>query len=246
MEREVINNAFYDDLGAKWYESYDHPIALLRAENKARIPWVAKKISQHFADKQCSIIDVGCGGGFLSNALAQHGHQVTGIDLSEESLEVARQRDVTNSVFYCPGDGYALPFAKEQFDVVCAMDFLEHIEDPLKAIEQAAHVLKPGGLFFFHTFNRNLLSYLIAIKGVEWFVPNTPKNMHLYKLFIKPQELNSYLQQHRFEVSEICGLMPELNKAFLRLIFTRRLTNGFSFKVGNSLYCGYMGFATKC
>ena len=78
MEREVVNNAFYDDLGRKWYEAYDHPIALLRAENNARAPWVAKKIADHFDKNRCSVLDIGCGGGFLSNTLAQHGHQVTG------------------------------------------------------------------------------------------------------------------------------------------------------------------------
>ncbi len=245
MEAEVVNNTFYNELGQKWYEDYNHPIALLRAENQTRVPWVAKEIKRHFKHASCSVIDVGCGGGFLSNALAQYGHQVTGIDLSEESLEVARANDVTRSVFYCKANGYALPFADQNFDVVCAMDFLEHIDEPQRAIEQAARVLKPGGLFFFHTFNRNWLSYLIALKGVELFVPNTPKNMHLYKNFIKPSELKSFMENVSLNVKEMHGLMPSLNKAFFRLLYARQITHDFTFKIRKSLKCGYMGFALK-
>lgn len=245
MEREIVNNAFYDDLEGGWYEAYDHPIALLRAENKTRVPWVAKKIAHYFSDKTCSIIDVGCGAGFLSNALAQHGHHVTGIDLSEGSLNVARERDVTHSAFYCHADACALPFSPNQFDVVCAMDLLEHVENPAKVIEESSRILKPGGLFFFHTFNRNWFSWLIALKGVEWFVPNTPRNIHLYRLFIKPQEMERYLVSHSLHVSEIFGLMPTLNRAFLKLLIQKKITPEFSFKMIPSTKCGYMGYAIK-
>lgn len=240
-----INNTFYDELEEGWYEANDHPIALLRAENKARIPWVTQNIAHYFEERQCKVADIGCGAGFLSNALAQHGHYVTGIDLSEKSLDVARKRDVTGTVFYCQGSGYALPFTEEQFDVVCAMDFLEHVEDPVKVIQQVAKVLKPNGLFFFHTFNRNWFSYLFAIKGVDWFAPNAPKNMHLYKLFIKPEELKGYLNNVNMEVKEYCGLMPKPNWGFLRFLLNRKISEDFRFTIVKSLSCGYMGYAIK-
>jgi 2-polyprenyl-6-hydroxyphenyl methylase/3-demethylubiquinone-9 3-methyltransferase len=245
MEREVVNNAFYDDLGKQWYEAYNHPIALLRAENKARAPWVIKKIAEHFSQNRCSLLDIGCGGGFLSNTLAQHGHQVTGIDISEESLHIAREMDSTRTVNYCKADGYKLPFSSEQFEIVCAMDLLEHVEEPTRVIAEASRVLKPGGIFFFHTFNRNWFSWLIALKGVEWFVPNTPENMHLYRLFIKPREMTHYLKQNNLKVSEILGLMPAMDKGFFQLILQRRISTHFSFKIISSLKCGYMGHAIK-
>lgn len=245
MERKIVNNNFYNDLGEKWYQSFDHPVALLRAENNARIPWIQERISQHFPDKSCSLLDIGCGGGFLTNALAEKGHQIFGIDLSEKSLGIAQQEDQTKTVCYRKANAYALPFKKEHFNVVCAMDLLEHVEKPAKVIAQAARVLKPGGLFFFHTFNRNWLSWLFALKGVEWFIPNTPRHMHLYRLFIKPKELIVHLNQNAFSLSEISGLMPKIDKEFFKSILTRKISPSFSFKAVPSIKCGYMGYAIK-
>jgi 2-polyprenyl-6-hydroxyphenyl methylase / 3-demethylubiquinone-9 3-methyltransferase len=218
--------------------------AFLRAENRARAPWVAKKIAHHFAHKQCSVVDVGCGAGFLSNALAQYGHHVTGIDLSEESLNVAREKDVTHTVYYCNANGYALPFSPLQFEVICAMDLLEHVEEPGKMIAEASRVLKPGGLFFFHTINRNWFSWLFALKGVEWFVPNTSPD-RLYRRFIKPKEMSKYLEQNLLKISEIFGLTPTLDKEFFKLVLNKIISNHFSFKIVPSLKCGYMGYAVK-
>jgi len=245
MERKVVNNDFYDDLGEKWYQAYDHPIALLRAENQARAPWVAKKIADHFINKNCAVIDIGCGGGFLSNTLAYQGHQVTGIDLSEESLNVARKHDTTCTVCYQNANAYSLPFSSSKFEIACAMDILEHVEEPIKVIAEASRVLKPGGLFFFHTFNRNWLSWLFALKGIEWFVQNAPSNIHLYRLFIKPSEICHYLEKSCLNVSEILGLMPAMNKAFFKFLLLRRISPQFSFKIISSIKCGYMGYAIK-
>lgn len=245
MGREVINNGFYDDLGAQWYEADNHPIALLRAENRARAPWVADKLVNHFACRRCSVLDIGCGAGFLSNALAQKGYRLTGIDLSRESLEVAQAYDRTRSVLYQPGDACSLPLEDSQFEAVCAMDLLEHVEDPYRVIAEAARVLKPGGLFFFHTFNRTWLSWLFAIKSLEWFIPNTPRNIHLYRLFIKPSELTAYLDRSGLKVTEVHGLMPRIDTAFFKLLLRRGVPPQFSFKTISSLSCGYVGFATK-
>ncbi|NGX62147.1 MAG: Ubiquinone biosynthesis O-methyltransferase [Chlamydiae bacterium] len=244
MEREVVNNAFYDDLAEKWYEGINHPIALLRAENRARTPWIAGQISRTFPNPT-HLLDIGCGGGLLTNVLAQRGHQVTGIDLSEESLAIAKHRDETNSVLYQKGDATALTFPDCSFEVVTSLDLLEHVEEPEKVVAEAARVLKPGGLFFFHTFNRNWLSYLIALKGVEWFVPQTPKNMHLYRLFLKPHELKTFCSKNNLNPQTIVGLVPVKNRAFWRLLFKREVDDDFAFKITSSLSCGYLGFAQK-
>lgn len=240
-----INNAFYDDLQDMWNDSHDHPIALLRAENALRNPWIAKVIEEKFG-KACSVLDVGCGGGFLTNYLAKKGHHVSGIDLSEKSLTIAKKGDSTKSVQYKLASAYELPFADESFDVVCAMDLLEHVEKPELVIKEASRVLKKGGLFFFHTFNRNLLSYLVVIKGVEWCFSNTPSNMHVYPLFIKPNELSAMCSRNQMNVEALIGLNPDYKRSsFWKMVFKRKVDSKFRFVFTPSLKTSYSGFAQK-
>ena len=248
MERKnkpIINNEVYDSLGKRWYTAEDDPVALLRAEVKLKNPWVIERIKAAFNTKSISLLDIGCGAGFLTNALALRGYVVTGIDLSRESLAVARQFDNTNSVNYDYGNAYELPYNDSHFDAVCCMDFLEHVEKPDRVIAEASRVLRSGGLFFFHTFNRNLLSWLFAIKGLEWFVRNTPPNMHVYELFLKPEELNAMCSKHGLVVQEIIGIRPSINCAFWQLLISGCVPPEFKFGFTPSLAIGYLGFAQK-
>ncbi|MFO1519476.1 MAG: bifunctional 2-polyprenyl-6-hydroxyphenol methylase/3-demethylubiquinol 3-O-methyltransferase UbiG [bacterium] len=240
-----INNDLYDALGERWYTAEDDPVALLRAESRLRNPWVAETLSKKFLGRKCKALDVGCGGGFLSNALAKKGHEVTGIDASEESLKIARRYDETASVDYRMGDAYALPFADASFDAVCAMDFLEHVDDPAKVVAEAGRVLKKDGLFFFHTFNRNFLSWLVVIKGVEWFVKNTPKNLHVYPLFVKPEELKVYCEKGGLVFEELHGSRPKLSRAFWRMLRTGIVPSDFEFVFSLSTRVAYTGMAKK-
>lgn len=246
-----INNAFYEDLGDAWYEDEVHPIALLRAENRARNPWILDQIKSRLGPSQ-EILDIGCGAGFLANALAMHGHHVTGIDLSLRSLEIAKKRDRTEHVRYMQLDAFALPFLDRSFDVICAMDFLEHVEMPGQIIRDVARLLRPKGLFFFHTFNRNLWSYLIVIKGVEWCIPNTPANMHVYSYFIKPAELEGWCEQSGLKLQEMRGLSPRMSSpAFWKSLLIRKVDQKLEFHFTSSLKTGYVGIAqnglyTKC
>lgn len=238
-----INNAFYEDLGEGWYEDTSHPIALLRAENAIRNPWIAQKINTLLGPSQ-KVLDIGCGAGFLSNFLAKEKHQVTGIDLSAKSLQVAKGRDQTNTVQYLQQDAFALPFPEKSFDVVCAMDFLEHVQQPKYIVKEVARFLRPKGLFFFHTFNRNWLSWLIVIKGVEWFLSNTPNHMHLYSLFIKPKELHQWCQEVGFTLRELHGLVPRIGSiAFLKSLFQRKVDEKLEFRFTSNLTTGYLGIA---
>ncbi|MGD2170274.1 MAG: bifunctional 2-polyprenyl-6-hydroxyphenol methylase/3-demethylubiquinol 3-O-methyltransferase UbiG [Chlamydiota bacterium] len=241
----LINNAFYDDLEDRWYESTNHPVALLRAENKVRVPWVIESVKANFS-KSCHILDIGCGAGMLANALAVEQHNVTGIDLSKTSLEVAQKYDRTNSVKYKQASAYDLPFSDQSFDVVTAMDVLEHVEDPFKLIKEGARVLKHGGLFFFHTFNRNWLSYFLVIKGVDWFVPNAVANMHVYNLFIKPKKLREMGFKNGLKIEKIMGFRPKiLQKPLWNMIFHRDISEDFSFIFTKNLSTGYSGFFIK-
>ena len=247
MQRESprVNNAFYDELGDAWYESDAHPIALLRAENKTRNPWIQEKILSTLGPS-CDILDIGCGAGFLTNCLSLDGHRVTGVDLSEKSLEIARKRDQSKRVRYMQLDAFALPFKQQSFDVICAMDFLEHVEMPGQIIHQIARLLRPRGLFFFHTFNRNTLSYLLVIKGVEWGMPDAPRNMHVYSYFIKPLELKHLCAESGMNVQEMHGLSPQFASiAFWKSVLTRRVDKGLQFQFTPSLRVGYVGVAEK-
>jgi 2-polyprenyl-6-hydroxyphenyl methylase/3-demethylubiquinone-9 3-methyltransferase len=141
-------------------------------------------------------------------------------------------------------DALALPFPDHSFDVICAMDFLEHIEMPAQIIKEAARLLKPGGLFFFHTFNRNWLSWLLVIKGVEWCMPNTPANMHVYSYFIKPSELQKWCETSGMKCIEMKGFSPRVaSKAFWKSVVSRKIEKGFEFKFSSSLQTGYLGIA---
>jgi 2-polyprenyl-6-hydroxyphenyl methylase / 3-demethylubiquinone-9 3-methyltransferase len=244
-KRRKVNNAFYDTLNDQWQGREDHPIALLLAENAVRTPWISSVIKSSFSNP-CHVLDIGCGGGHLTNPLAQEGHKVVGIDLSEPSLAWAKKQDVTESVRYLTADAKKLPMEEGSFDIVCAMDLLEHVDNPEEVIKEASRVLKPGGYFFFHTFNRTWLSYLLVIKGVEWFVKNTPPNMHVYSHFIKPSELNAYCSAYSLKIDSIQGFVPDAQKkAFWKTAINRKIDKDFSFIFSKSLLTGYVGYAKK-
>ncbi len=246
LNKEKVNNDIYETYGDRWYEADDDPVALLRAESKTKTPWILQKINQYgLSNSETKILDVGCGAGFLSNALAKENLNVTGVDLSPESLKVAMKYDVTKTVKYQTADAYHLPFADHSFDVLTAMDFLEHVEEPKVVIKEFSRVLKPGGLFIFHTFNRNLLAYLIIIKMVEWVVKNTPKNMHVLHLFITPKELKDYCLAASLHTEDMIGIKPVFSSIPMSSLFSGIVPKTLKFKLTKSLLLSYMGIAIK-
>lgn len=244
LPNNSVNNAFYDDYGERWYAAKDDPVALLRAEARARNKWIVSELAGRSPNKALRILDIGCGAGFLANALAQEGYLVTGLDTSESSLAVARNHDVAGAVVYQYGDAYNLEFADGEFDVVCAMDFLEHVEEPERVVQEAARVLKPGGFFFFYTFNRNLIAWLIVIKGVEWFVRNTPRNMHRLRYFIKPSEMLRMCGRNGMRVTVCRGLAPKIfQTSFWKMLASGSVDENFAFTFTRHTLIGYMGLA---
>lgn len=244
-EEPEVNNRWYADLGARWYDAKDTPIALLRAESRSRNPWIAEEIDKAFGGAPVRVLDLGCGAGFLSNYLAARGHDVTGIDTTTENLTVALARDPTHSVRYERGDACALRFPAGSFDVVCAMDLLEHVEDPAKLIAEASRVLAPGGMFVFHTFNRTWQAELVVIKGVEWFVKNAPDDLHVLRMFVKPEELRDMCDASGFEAPAIHGSRPRFGWPLWRMLFTGQVGDDFSFKTTPSTKLGYAGIARR-
>jgi 2-polyprenyl-6-hydroxyphenyl methylase/3-demethylubiquinone-9 3-methyltransferase len=246
-DSELINNSYYHDLSERWYTADNDPIALLRAEARLRNPWISQKIKSEFgALESVKVLDVGCGAGFLSNHLSQEGFAVTGVDLSESSLAVAKLKDQTKRVNYVLADAYQLPFSAESFDVITSTDFLEHVSEPQRVLQEVSRCLKPGGLFFFHTFNKNKLSELLVIKSLEWFVKNTPPQLHVIELFIKPKDLQKWMLFENLRTEEIHGVRPVfLQKPVWRLLFSGVVDPQFKFCWTKSLAVSYTGFARK-
>ena len=134
----------------------------------------------------------------------------------------------------------------ERFDVVVAMDLLEHVVDPQKVIVQATRVLRPGGLFIYNTFNKNPLSWLMVVKGIPWFVKNTPEDYHLYSLFISPRKLETWMEEVGLDPMERKGIRPVFaQKSLFDLLMTREVPESFRFKFTKQCLIGYTGFAKK-
>jgi 2-polyprenyl-6-hydroxyphenyl methylase/3-demethylubiquinone-9 3-methyltransferase len=241
----TVDNALYGTLGEAWYDADDSPIALLRAEARHRSPWVAETLATSLAEPSATVLDLGCGAGYLTNFLADRGHRVTGLDTSAEALAVAHRHDATGSVRYLVGDACALPFPDGRFDAVCAMDLIEHVTEPERLVVEAARVLRPGGLFFFHTFNRTWQAHLIVIKGVEWFVRNTPRDMHVIDLFRSPEEVGAWCRRARLEPICLLGSRPRFDWPLWRMLATGRVGDDFRFRFTRSTKLGYTGYARK-
>jgi 2-polyprenyl-6-hydroxyphenyl methylase/3-demethylubiquinone-9 3-methyltransferase len=242
-----INNDFYDHLGDRWYTADDDPVALLRAEGRAKVKWCLE--NWETAGSPQRVLDVGCGGGLLPNALVPllpSATEITGVDLSAGSLEVARRHDPSGRIRYLKADALHLPFKDGEFDTVFCMDFLEHVEDPAAVITEISRVLKPGGTVFLHTFNRNPVSWLIAIRGVEWFVKNVPPAMHLYRLFVRPAEMKRWCRSAGLEAVQWTGMAPRIfSKAFWKLLRTGVVPQDFEFQPVRSRIVSYVLKARK-
>lgn len=155
------------------------------------------------------VIDVGCGGGILAESMAKHGALVTGIDMGEAPLEIARLHGLESGVEVDYQQSTAEEYAtnhKGLFDVVTCMEMLEHVPDPESVVKACFALVKPGGHVFFSTLNRNIKSYLMAIVGAEYILGLVPKGTHQHNKFIKPSELMAWLDKTPLVVKHITGL----------------------------------------
>jgi 2-polyprenyl-6-hydroxyphenyl methylase/3-demethylubiquinone-9 3-methyltransferase len=156
-----------------------------------------------------AVLDVGCGGGILSESMATRGAQVTGIDLGEKALKVAQLHRLESgvSVDYRLISVEAIAAERPaSFDVVTCMEMLEHVPDPAAIVAVCSKLVKPNGHLFLSTLNRNPKSYLFAVIGAEYLLNLLPRGTHQYEKFIKPSELSSWCRQAGLEVSGICGM----------------------------------------
>lgn len=156
-----------------------------------------------------SVVDVGCGGGILAEAMAARGAQVTGIDLAEKSLKVARLHLFESGLsvdYRCVAVEDLAAAQPESFDVVTCMEMLEHVPDPASVVAACARLVKPGGQVFLSTLNRNPKSWLFAIVGAEYVLNMLPRGTHDWQRFIRPSELARMVREAGLEMTEIKGM----------------------------------------
>ena len=173
--------------------------------NPLRLDWIANRAP--LAGK--AVLDVGCGGGILSEAMARLGAGVTGIDLSEKALKVAQLHLLEGrlAVQYELESAESLAGSRAgQFDIVTCMELLEHVPDPASTVAACARLAKPGGQVFFSTINRNPKAYLLAVIGAEYLLKLLPKGTHDYARFIRPSELARWCRAAGLRERELAGM----------------------------------------
>lgn len=204
--------ARFDAMADQWWDPKGKYKTAL-AFNNARLSFIFAQIEQHFAGQnlhanQINILDVGSGGGLISEPLAQKGYVVTGIDASGVSVEVAKRHALQTaaSVTYqhCLAD--ELDPAEKQFDVVINAEVVEHVPDQQALIEQCCRLVKPGGLLILATLNRTAKSWVIAILGAEYVMRYLPVGTHSWKKFVKPKELVDWTSQNSFSLTAQTGM----------------------------------------
>ncbi|MEO6154474.1 MAG: bifunctional 2-polyprenyl-6-hydroxyphenol methylase/3-demethylubiquinol 3-O-methyltransferase UbiG [Thermomonas sp.] len=197
----------FDELAQRWWDPAG-PQKALHALNPARLGYVAARCTLDSA----SVLDVGCGAGLLSEAMAKSGAVVTAIDLAPNLLKVARLHGLESGVKVDYRETSVESLADESpgsFDAVTCMEMLEHVPDPASIIEACARLLKPGGRLFVSTLNRTPAAFALAIVGAEYVARVLPKGTHQYRDFIKPSELARWLRAADLDLEDVSGLMYE-------------------------------------
>ncbi|MEM1375886.1 MAG: bifunctional 2-polyprenyl-6-hydroxyphenol methylase/3-demethylubiquinol 3-O-methyltransferase UbiG [Pseudomonadota bacterium] len=209
--------ALYDDHANQWWDGSKKWVRTLQNMVPGRFTHFDPIVERHGGWEGKRVLDLGCAGGFMAEALAERGTVVTGIDPAAKAVEAARAHAAFRDfdIQYDVGVGEQLPYDSGSFDHVVCVDVLEHVTDLDKVISEVARVLKPGGLFLFDTINRNILARLAVITAAENVLRLLPKGTHDPKLFIKPKELLAHFDTHGLKPGKITGLGPRgINKRF--------------------------------
>lgn len=255
-----IDNDVYDREGEGWWDE-DNPLNILHGSlTPGRFSYFRLVLEDRLGLDPLDLhaLDIGCGGGFLSEEFARLGCRVVGVDPSVVSIETARRHATTTGldVEYRVGFGERLPVADSEFDLAYCCDVLEHVSDLEAVIHETARALRPGGIFLFDTINRTLVSKLLVIKvSQQWrWTRLIDTAVHDWDMFIKPDDLTDVLRRAGLQVGEVVGLGPRSSKPRVLLNFVRANRGRISYgelsrrlDAGQvtSLGVSYMGYATK-
>jgi 2-polyprenyl-6-hydroxyphenyl methylase/3-demethylubiquinone-9 3-methyltransferase len=255
-----IDNNIYNLEGARWWQP-DFSLNLIRTLfNPFRVGYAKKIIEQIIKADQAKtrVLEVGCGGGILTEEIAKMGFITTGIDPSDPSLNTAVEHSKENNlkIKYEKGTGENLPFPANSFDVVLCCDVLEHVNDLPKVISEISRVLKNGGVLIYDTFNRTTFSKLSAIKILQewkrWAI--MPPDLHVWEMFIKPDEMRSLLKENKLVWKEHRGLKPSISYPKMLYYLHKRAIGELTYEEfgkkflmveSNSTQIMYMGYAVK-
>ena len=206
--------AKFEAMAAEWWDP-EGKFKPLHMMNPVRLEFITREIAAHFGRDRAArrpfeglrLLDIGCGGGLLSEPMARLGAAVVGADAAEGNIPVAQlhARQVGLDIDYRHSTAEALEAAGERFDVVLAMEIVEHVADPLEFLTSCQKLLKPGGLMLTSTLNRNLKSYAVAIVGAEQVMRWLPRGTHEWGKFITPDELAGFLEQAGTQVVSRAG-----------------------------------------
>ncbi|MEN8170925.1 MAG: bifunctional 2-polyprenyl-6-hydroxyphenol methylase/3-demethylubiquinol 3-O-methyltransferase UbiG [Pseudomonadota bacterium] len=195
----------FEELASRWWDPQSE-FKPLHEINPLRLDYIDQRSS--ISGKR--VLDVGCGGGILAESMALRGAEVTGIDMGEAPLEVAKLHMLESGIELEYRQITAEALAAEmpgQFDVVTCMEMLEHVPDPGSVIAACAALVKPGGQLFFSTINRNPKAYLFAIVGAEYLLRMLPKGTHDFSKFIRPSEMEGWTRSAGLELNELTGMV---------------------------------------
>ena len=197
----------FNALASRWWDPQG-PQKALHALNPVRLDYVAARVPL----RDARVLDVGCGGGLLSEALAQRGAEVTAIDLAPDLLKVARLHGLESGVRVDYRLSSVEALAAEQpgrHDAITCMELLEHVPDPGSVLAACATLLRPGGALFVSTLNRTPAAFALAIVGAEYIARMLPRGTHQYRDFIRPSELAASLRDCGLELQDVSGLVYE-------------------------------------
>jgi 2-polyprenyl-6-hydroxyphenyl methylase / 3-demethylubiquinone-9 3-methyltransferase len=211
--------ARFSRLSSQWWDERG-PMAALHKLNPVRLAYIRDRASAHFSRDPkrldslagLRLLDIGCGGGILSEPLARLGAAVTGVDPAESNIAVARRHAEDSGLhidYRCAG-AEVLAEAGETFDVVLAMEVVEHVADVGLFVDLAANLVKPGGLLFLATLNRTLKSFALAIVGAEYILRWLPRGTHQWDKFVTPNELEIAVVQSGMEIADATGVIYNL------------------------------------